>query len=244
MKKLPFSLLSSNELFTTSSRINEACKLSLSSDIYVSNLCSSIDQGNNDLSKGLGKSLNSDFTPLLLVQDQVRDNAFIGLRDFFTSYSHSSDPAKAAAGRNLTAIFENIGNSAYRLGYVVETSKINSLIANLSVPAAVKDMECVGATEWFAQLKTSQSEFEKIYNAKIVTESAIDYPLVKDARERISRYLKGLMNYIEINTDLDEAKFGSTNEKINEIITEIVAIIRARETRSENKKEKPDKAAV
>ena len=28
MKKLPFSLLSSNELFTTSSRINEACKLS------------------------------------------------------------------------------------------------------------------------------------------------------------------------------------------------------------------------
>ena len=244
MKKLPFSLLSSNELFTTSSRINEACKLSLSSDIYVSNLCSSIDQGNNDLSKGLGKSLNSDFTPLLLVQDQVRDNTFIGLRDFFTSYSHSSDPAKATAGRNLTAIFENIGNSAYRLGYVVETSKINSLIANLSVPAAVKDMECVGATEWFAQLKTSQSEFEKIYNAKIVTESAIDYPLVKDARERISRYLKGLMNYIEINTDLDEAKFGSTNEKINEIITEIVAIIRARETRSENKKEKPDKAAV
>ena len=244
MKKLPFSLLSSNELFTTSSRINEACKLSLSSDIYVSNLCSSIDQGNNDLSKGLGKSLNSDFTPLLLVQDQVRDNAFIGLRDFFTSYSHSSDPAKAAAGRNLTAIFENIGNSAYRLGYVVETSKINSLIANLSVPAAVKDMECVGATEWFAQLKTSQLEFEKIYNTKIVTESAIDYPLVKDARVRISRYLKGLMNYIEINTDLDEAKFGSTCDKINEIITEIVAIIRSRETRSENKKEEPDKAAV
>ena len=118
------------------------------------------------------------------------------------------------------------------------------MIANLSVPAAVKDMECVGATEWFAQLKTSQSEFEKIYNAKIVTESAVDYPLVKDARERISRYLKGLMNYIEINTDLDESKFGSTNDKTNEIITEIVAIIRARETRSENKKEKPDKATV
>jgi hypothetical protein len=52
------------------------------------------------------------------------------------------------------------------------------------------------------------------------------------------------MNYIEINTDLDEAKFGSTNDKINEIITEIVAIIRARQTRNENKKEKPDKAAV
>jgi hypothetical protein len=244
MKNLPFSLLSSNELFTTSSRINEACKSTLNNDVYVSNLCSSIDQGNRDLSKGLGKSLNSDFTPLLLVQDLKRDHAFVGLRDFFTSYSHSSDPAKATAGRNLTAIFENIGNSAYRLGYVVETSKINSLLANLSVPAAVKDMECIGATEWFEQLKTSQSEFEKTYNAKIETDSAIDYPLVKNARDQITRYLKGLMNYIEINTDLDKAKFGPAKDKINEIITEIVAIIRARETRSENKKEKPDKASI
>jgi hypothetical protein len=244
MKNLPFSLLSSNELFTTSSRINEACKSTPGNDVYISNLCASIDQGNRDLSKGLGKSLNSDFTPLLLVQDQVRDNAFIGLRDFFTSYSHSSDPAKAKAGINLTAILENIGNSAYRLGYVVETAKINSLIANLSVPAAVKDMECIGATEWFDQLKTSESEFERIYNAKVETESAIDYPLVKDARERITRYLKGLMNYIEINADLDKAKFGPAKDKINEITTEIVAIIRARETRNENKKEKPDKASV
>lgn len=130
MKNLPFSLLSSNELFTTSSRINEACKSTLNNDVYVSNLCSSIDQGNRDLSKGLGKSLNSDFTPLLLFQDQKRDHAFVGLRDFFTSYSHSSDPTKATAGRNLTAIFENIGNSAYRLGYVVETSKINELYRN------------------------------------------------------------------------------------------------------------------
>jgi hypothetical protein len=52
------------------------------------------------------------------------------------------------------------------------------------------------------------------------------------------------MNYIEINTDLDKAKFGPAKDKINEIITEIVTIIRARETRSDNKKEKPDKASV
>lgn len=105
-------------------------------------------------------------------------------------------------------------------------------------------MECIGATEWFEQLKTSQAEFEKIYNAKIETESAIDFPLVKDSRERIIKYLKGLINYIDINTNLDEAKFVPLKDKIDEIIKEIVAIIRARETRSENKKEKPDKAAI
>jgi len=56
--------------------------------------------------------------------------------------------------------------------------------------------------------------------------------------------LKGLLSYIEINTDLDKAKFGPTKDKIDEIITEIVAIIRTGETRSENMKEKQDKVMV
>jgi len=244
MKKLPFSLLSSNELFTTSSRINEACKLSLSSDVYISNLYSSIDQGNNDLSKGLGKSLNSDFTPLLLVQDQLRDNAFIGLRDFASSFSHSNDEAKATAGKNLTGIFETTGNSAYSLGYSVETAKLNSLIMNLSTPASLKDMESIGATEWFEQLKTSQAEFERVYNSKIDTESAIDLPLIKDARDRITKYLKALLSYIDINAELDPVKYSAIADKIDEIITEIVAIARARETRKGNVPKKPEEAPV
>jgi len=207
-------------------------------------LCSSIDQGNNDLPKGLGKSLNSDFTPLLLFQDRVRDNAFIGFRDYASSFSHSADEAKATAGKNITGIFETTGNSAYALGYSVETAKLNSLILNLSAPASLKDMESIGATEWFEALKTSQTEFEKVYNSKIDIESAIDLPLIKEARDRITKYLKALLSYIGINAELDSVKYGAVSDKIDEIITEIVTIVHARETRNGDAPKKSEEAAV
>jgi len=244
MKNLPFSMLSSNELYTTSCRIVEACKLSLSGNEFVSTLCSSVDMGNSDLGKGLGKSLNSDFTPLLILRDQARDNAFIGLRDFASSFSHSNDEGKAAAGKNLTGIFDTTGNSAYSMGYSVETAKLNSLIMNLSTPASLKDMESIGAIEWFEQLKTCQVEFEKVYNSKIDTESAINFPLIKDARDRITKYLKALLSYININTELDPVKYGPVSDKIDEMITEIVAIARARKTRKGNVPKKSEKATV
>ena len=39
MKNLPFSLLNSNEIYTTSCRINEACKLSIAGDGFIDMMC-------------------------------------------------------------------------------------------------------------------------------------------------------------------------------------------------------------
>ena len=244
MKNLPFSLMNSNEIYTTSCRINEACKVSITGDSFIGTLCINIDQANVDLAKGLGKSLNSDFTPLLLAQDQARDNAFIGFRDYASSYSHSSDSVMATAGRNLTVIIETTGNSIHSMGYAVETAKLNALIANLGTPAALTDMGTIGATKWYDELKTSQDEFENIYKAKIDTESAIDLPLIREARARITRCLRALLSFIDMNGELDTAKFGALNSKIDEIITEITAIARARETRKGNVPKKPEEAPV
>ena len=115
---------------------------------------------------------------------------------------------------------------------------------NLSTPASLKDIESIGATEWFEELKTSQTEFEKVYNSKIDTESAINFPLIKDARDRITKYLKALLSYININTELDPVKYSAIADKIDEIITEIVAIARARETRKGNVPQKPEEATL
>ncbi len=244
MKNLPFSLLNSNEIYTTSCRVNEACKVSFSGDEFVVTLCSNIDTGNRDLAKGLGKSLNSNFTPLLLLQDQARDNAFIGFRDYASSYSHSSDNVMAIAGLNLTAIIETTGNSIHSMGYAVETAKLNTLIANFGTPAALRDMETIGATKWYNELKTSQDAFETIYKTKIDTESAIDLPLIKESRGRITKFLRALLNYIEISGEMDSKIFGPINDKIDEIIIEITAIARARQTRKGNVVKKVDEPVV
>ena len=77
-------------------------------------------------------------------------------------------------------------------------------------------------------------DFERVYNLKIDTESAIDYPLIKDARDRITKYPKAWLSYIEINAELNPGKFGAISVEIDEMIIEIVAIARARETRKGN----------
>jgi len=148
----------------------------------------------------------------------------------------------ATAGRNLTGIIETTGNSIHSLGYTAETAKVNSLIAYLSAPAALKDMETIGATKWYEELKTSQDKFENIYKTKIDIESVIDVPLIRGSRARITRFVNALISYIAINGELDNAKFGALNDKIDEIIIEIVAIARARETRKGDVPKKPEEA--
>ena len=244
MKKLPLRSLTSNELYTTSGRIVEACKTSPGENEYIATLCALVVKANSDLIKALGKALNSEFTPLLLQKDLGRDNGFIGLRDYISSYSHSSDPAKAAAGKNLSLIFDAAGNTIYTLGYAAKTAKLNALLTNLNASSAQKDLELIGAVDWFKQLQIAQNEFEKIYKTKIDTESAIDSPIVKDAKEQIYRYLKGLFSYIDINCELQSEKFPPLSDKIDEIITDVLTVIRSRETRKEKADKKQEKADV
>ena len=244
MKNMPFSILYSNELYTASTRIVEASKAALGSDPYASTLCLHIALGNDDLAKALGKSLNSVFTPVLLVRDQERDDAFISLRDYASSCSHSKNPKEVAAGRSITAIFDNVGISVYYLGYAQETAKLKTLIEAFGTSSAQQALETIGATERFEELKSSQDEFEKTYQSKIETESAINYPLVKDSKLRITKYLKTLLFYIDTNSDLDNTVFGAAKEAINQIITDTVAIAHSRATRIENALVEEDKPTV
>jgi len=244
MKNFPFSILNSNELYTASTRIVDASKGALSSDPYTSTLCLHIGQGNSDLAKALGKAFNSEFTPVLLVRNQERDDGFICLRDYASSCSHGKNSIQAAAGRSISVIFDNVGNSVANLGYAKETAKLNTLIEALETPSAQQALATIGATERFEELKSSQDEFEKTYQIKIKTESDINYPLVKDAKLRITKYLKTLLYYIDTNSDLDGVLFGTAKEAINQIITDTVTIARSRATRIENAEDKEDKPAL
>jgi len=99
------------------------------------------------------------------------------------------------------------------------------LIEALKTSSAQQALETIGAIERFEELKSSQDEFEKTYQSKVETESVINYPLVKDSKFRIKKYLKTLLYYIDTNSDLDGVLFGAAKEAINQIITDTVAIV-------------------
>ena len=234
MKTLPFRLLNSNELYAIANRIVEACKLSHPDNEYLMKLCVLILVANNDLRRGLGRTFNSEFTSQLLDSDEVRDNAFVGLRDYIRSFCNSGDTVKDKAGAYLSEIVSSVGNGINRMPYATETTSLDVLFENLSTPAAGEALATIMATERLERLKEKQQNFEKVYQSKIVADADIDFPLVKNSKEAITFYLRGLLTYIETNASYDSAQFGVIEEQINEIITDAVALARARGTRKEN----------
>jgi hypothetical protein len=244
MKTLPFSLLNSNELYAIANRIVEACKLSLSDNEYLMKLCVLILVANSDLRRGLGRTFNSEFTSQLLDSDELRDNAFVGLRDYIRSFCNSGDTVKDKAGAYLSEIVSSVGNSIHRMPYATETTKLDVLFEDLDTPAAREALATIMATDWLERLKARQEDFESIYQSKIEADAGIDFPLLKNSKETITFYLKGLLSYIETNSKNEPALFGSTEEKIDSIITDAVSLARARGTRKENADKEPDKAAV
>jgi len=234
MKTLPFSLLNSNELYAIANRIAEACKLSLPDNEYLMKLCAFIILANNELRIGLGRTFNSEFTSVLILADEKRDNAFIGLRDFIHACCNSGDTLKDKAAKDLSLILENVGNTIYSLPYAAETTKLDVLFEKFGTTAAQEELAAISATDWLERLKARQKDFENVYQSKVETEAGIDFPLLKKSKDAITFYLKGLLSYIETNSKNEPALFGSIEEKINGIITDAVALARARGTRKEN----------
>jgi len=234
MKDLPVSILSSAELNIFANRIVGVSNEALSDNPYVVALCTLIAKSNADLSDSLGKTIVSEYTSKLLMQDQARDQAFIGLRDFISSYTHDKNVEKKVAAITLASMIENIGNRIYSLGYAVESSKMNNLISNLGTPQAQQAIDTIGAGDWFEQLTTTQEAFEVLCKTKVEADSEINYLRVRDSRVIIARYLQALLNYIGTNSDLDGAKYEPVKEIINVLITDAVTVARARITHAAN----------
>jgi len=244
MKTLPFTLLNSNELYAIANRFAEACKLSLPDNEYLMKLCTLIIVANSDLRRGLGRTFNSEFTSVLMLADEKRDNSFIGLRDYIHACCNSGDTLKDKAAKDLSLILENVGNTIYSLPYAAETTKLDVLFEDLSTPAAKEALATIMATEWLERLKARQTDFENVYQSKVEAEAGIDFPLLKKSKETITFYMKGLLSYIETNSKAEPTQFGSIEEKINGIITDAVALARARGTRKENAEKKEDSTAA
>lgn len=236
MNELPLSILDSYEHYTCSKRIHNLALAALNTDNYVKSLCSQIFEGLTGMEQALGKSLKSEFTPLLVKYDNLRDKAFLGFKSYVHTFTLGRDAAKAQAAAKLEHIIANTGNNIHRLGYGDETAKMNALILALGSAEAKGWIEAIGAAEWYNDIVNTQKEFENVYKTKVDSEAVIDLPLLKESKKKITNALKPLLAYIESNVGLNGEVFAPLEAQINEVITEIKAIARARITRVENEK--------
>ncbi len=192
--------------------------------------------------QALGRERASSFTAQLAERDQERDDAFVALRDFAKASSSRGKSEVAKAGELIYRIFQRRGLTLYRLGYMQQSAALNLLFEDLSMPAAQNSLEVLQAVSWLDDLRTAHEAFEQTYSEKVSSEARQDYPLLRAARLRLGRHVETLLGCLEVlqrfveqdGTEAELATLSQLTGKVNEIITEVMTVARARRTRESN----------
>lgn len=234
MNTLSFYLLSAEESLTTSTRISEIIKQGLNEDAFANILLPKITNATAQLSEAIGRNKKQTYTQQLNVNDEARDKAFIGFRDYVKAFTHLPDPTKQSAAYQLYEIISQVGWSLYGEGYVAESALLNALFTELDKGEHQQAIETIGALEWYQNLKESNATFESTYRLKVESEAERETTMVGEIKRDLAKFINPLIDYIYLNAELIEGNFSTVAGQLDELISSVMSIARARQTRKEN----------
>lgn len=244
MKNLPLSLLDTMEFYTVSSRTLKILTENIPDDPYVKTLLGNLQQGVAGMEKALGRVLKSNFTSVILEKDEIRDKCFLGLREYIKSKTYSLDQQQASAAYQLYNVLAGNGISIYYMGYAKESARLNTLLSQYRADQYSQMLNVIGAANLFIELEKAQGEFEKTYKLKVETEAEIDFPLLKESRIGLMETIRPLLTYIGSNAVLNPQVYKPLEDKIDEVITDVVALARTRISRNGNAQKKASETKV
>jgi hypothetical protein len=238
MKTFSTSIVNPGELHTAATTIDQIILTDIPTDAFVKKIEPLLKPQLNNLSLSLGRITDSTNIRILFDQDAVRDARFKTLRDYCKVYAGDKDTTLATSGKMLVSIFKELGWSMNFDGYAEESSELNALLGQLAKAPGSTAIAAIGATSRLADLKTAQTDFETTYNEKVSAQAKVEYPKIYACRVAISRYLNGLLSYIDLTEEVDKGNYTIAANKIDEVITEFEAKAHSRQTRIANKDKK------
>ena len=235
MINLAIHLLNTEECCTLSERLLSIFKTDLPKDSAVKKVLPFLEKLDDDLKAIMAKISNTEDTENIAEKDKARDIAFILFRDYCKAFTNMPDPAQAAAAAKLADLIRKLGWTLYTEGYTEQTALLNGLFEALEEPEYTGAAVTIKAESLVANLKSAHAAFEAAVALKAQTRaSQNDIPLIGGCKQRMGRYLKPLLYYIELMTDVDPKNFANANAKITEVTEAIMTVARARETRRIN----------
>jgi len=239
MKSFSTSILTSNEVQTAATRVDEIISANIAADPFITKAQPLLKASIANLSLAHGRTIDSTHVKLLAEKDMVRDTRYLALRDFCKAMSADADAALSVPAHLLVDIFKVLGWSMHLEGYANESSLIQALIDKLEKAPASAALTTIGATARLTGLKNAQVDFETTYKNKVDAKAKEEYPKIRECRKSIARYLGAILGYIDVMAEIDGGAFKATSGKIDEVITEFETIAHNRQTRKKNDDTKP-----
>ena len=247
-QKLSISLLLNTELTIVGYRLADTISDALPSENTVSKLADVIRSDIAQVEAALSREQTSGFTAQLAEKDQVRDNAFVALRDFAKASSNRGKPEVSRAGKLIFGIFEARGLTLYSRGYTEQSAGMNLLLDDLTAEEAQNALDVMDAPSWYDDLRLAQDSFEQAVREKLSSESQDDVLPIRFSRLQLADHIETLLGCVRALHDHEEQTDTSDGHdaldrlmsSINEIIVNAMTIARARRTRNESASEHED----
>ena len=141
------------------------------------------------------------------------------------------------AYEQIWPLIEKAGTTLYRLGYAEQSGKLEALFAELDKPENQTALTTMHADGIYADLKQAQADFVTIYNDRLDEDTKKDYPTLSEAKSKTVPHVNGLLDAIDILDETDPGTHDALVDRLNGITTEIMAVARARKSRSESELE-------
>lgn len=133
------------------------------------------------------KQLANEITQELVLIDERRDKAIIGISYIVTGHLYHFDPTLAQAAATINDSLKLYGSGIGRQNYQAETATLSSLISDWeNKPNLFDALKTLELNDWKNELKTANTLFDQRYLARTQEYGAANPDTIKAKREEIN----------------------------------------------------------
>lgn len=162
----------------------------------------------------------SKTTKKIMAQDAVRDDYIRGIEKAADAFTHHFNPEVRDAAELLLKHIQKYGTNIAVMNYRSETTALSDLIdAYKNLPDLNAAVTLLRLTDWFTELEDSNTEFNRLYLARVHEEIGKPDMNLKELRMKNTELYKVLIKNIEARAII------SPSDLYRNVVTEINVLI-------------------
>lgn len=149
--------------------------------------------------------------------DAQRDKLFAGIKIYIRGFERLPNMPGYADAMALLEVFKTYGLDLDKLNYAAETAQMNKLLADLEKPGNAAKLKTLNLTEYTAQLKQAQADFEALYAEQAEANADLhQMPSATSIRKSLEAALRNYYNLLTAMKNVESWKLLYAD--INEIV--------------------------
>ena len=188
--------------------------------LHVQNQYDAFSAGIEKMETAFVSTQGNVLTKALITEDEKRDSYLIGIIKVVNGYTKHFSDEKVKAAERIKAHIAKYGKRIDTYNYNAETASITDLIDGIETDVELsKAVALSGIADWFAELKASNTEFNRLYESRAEDEATKTKLVLRELRDDSVKQYKELIKYFEAASIMYPSDvYDTLANKLNEFI--------------------------